>query len=102
VRIAPYFPGDVDEVERIIGSTVLIEKVKVFPRDSDPAPYLKRFSGYAACHFRVKLQPVVPADSQKARAAEPGSVRQFHVSSGYSELLLLVIFPKHIFQWQNT
>lgn len=56
VRIALYFPGDIDEVDRIIKSKFLLEKAKEFPRDSGEPKYEKRFSGYAARHFRVFLK----------------------------------------------
>src|SRR6185503_18176019 len=41
VRIALYFPGDIDEVEKLINATFKVERTKIFPRDSGPAKYEK-------------------------------------------------------------
>jgi ppGpp synthetase/RelA/SpoT-type nucleotidyltranferase len=56
VRIALYFPGDQDEVDRLINDGFTVEKAKVFPAESGPAKYSKRFSGYAARHYRLRLK----------------------------------------------
>ena len=37
VRIALYFPGDLSEVEKLLNSTFIVHKTKVFPKDSPPA-----------------------------------------------------------------
>jgi ppGpp synthetase/RelA/SpoT-type nucleotidyltranferase len=55
VRIALYSPGDLQEVHRLLESRFTIEKQKVFPRDSEPAAYEKRFSGYGARHYRLRM-----------------------------------------------
>jgi ppGpp synthetase/RelA/SpoT-type nucleotidyltranferase len=57
VRIALYFPGDVEEVHRLLESLFLIQKQKNFPGDSPPPAYEKRFRGYAARHYRVRMPP---------------------------------------------
>ncbi|MCL5961307.1 MAG: RelA/SpoT domain-containing protein, partial [Chloroflexi bacterium] len=60
VRVALYFPGDKVEVDRIIRSLFTIEKDKSFPRDSDSqvvsGTYAKRFVGYTAIHYHVRLR----------------------------------------------
>jgi ppGpp synthetase/RelA/SpoT-type nucleotidyltranferase len=56
VRIALYFPGDLDEVEGIIKNLFEVELKKEFPKDAGPPAYPKRFSGYAARHYRVRLR----------------------------------------------
>jgi ppGpp synthetase/RelA/SpoT-type nucleotidyltranferase len=56
VRIALYFPGDAEEVERIIYALFDVKKKKEFPRDGGPRAYSTRFSGYAARHYRVQLR----------------------------------------------
>lgn len=60
VRIALYFPGQMDEVEHIIRSHFDVQIVKQFPgtagKEHAERGYDKRFSGYGARHFRVTLQ----------------------------------------------
>ena len=57
VRIALYFPGDRDTVRRFILNTFnLASDPKEFPGKSKSS-YKKRFSGYWATHFRVRLRP---------------------------------------------
>ena len=63
VRIALYFPKDREEADRIITSHFELteEPPKKFPEKNvqpiDVQPiYKKRFSGYRATHYRVKLQ----------------------------------------------
>ncbi|WP_417541111.1 hypothetical protein [Microbacterium maritypicum] len=78
VRVALYFPGQADEAERIIRSTLDVRHAKNFPAAhgaeqaagplGDPAPNAtdgaapiepnsnrRRFSGYGARHFRVLI-----------------------------------------------
>lgn len=74
VRVALYFPGQLDEAERIIRSALLVQHSKRFPAGSseriradseishgggdvvalDP-PHRHRFSGYGARHFRATI-----------------------------------------------
>lgn len=57
VRIALYFPKDREEAGRIITSQFdLTESPKKFPEEGVKPSYEKRFSGYWATHYRVKLQ----------------------------------------------
>jgi len=56
VRIALYFPGNIDEVERLLSAAFDLEQKKCFPDEAGPPSYEKRFSGYAARHYRVRLQ----------------------------------------------
>jgi ppGpp synthetase/RelA/SpoT-type nucleotidyltranferase len=78
VRVALYFPGQMDEAEQIIRSTLNVQQEKRFPAEahrvdvmtkmsdqpvtgdaSSPAStergHLPRFSGYGARHFRVLI-----------------------------------------------
>lgn len=57
VRVALYFPGDREEMGRLIGRSFKAGQPKHFPeRDAEQAPsYTKRFSGYWATHYRVSL-----------------------------------------------
>lgn len=70
VRVALYFPGQMDEAERIIRETLGVDDSKTFPEEkgskapdagldgSDagkPGERAQRFSGYGARHFRVHI-----------------------------------------------
>ena len=46
IRIALYFPGDRDEVNKLIESNFFISRVKKFPPEVTKSSYSKRFSGY--------------------------------------------------------
>lgn len=70
VRIALYFPGERDQVDRLINRLFLQEvPAKEFPLNSPPSRP-KRFSGYAATHYRVRLreQDLSEADRRYAEA----------------------------------
>ena len=65
VRVALYFPGAREEVDRIIRATFdLIAEPKSFPAGSSPS-YEKRFSGYWATHYRLRLRESSLVDAQK-------------------------------------
>ncbi len=56
VRIALYFPTEREEVDRLILNAFEVIAKKPFP-DTDQNPnYQKRFSGYWANHYRVKIK----------------------------------------------
>ncbi len=68
VRIALYFPGDHDEVDKFIKAEFVVEKVK---NDFLPEPhirYIKRFSGYRATHYHIRLRDDYLADQQQRYA----------------------------------
>ena len=60
VRVALYFPGERQEVGRIIqGLFDLTDEPRDFPSETgtvNPSAYRKRFSGYLATHYRVVLK----------------------------------------------
>lgn len=65
VRVALYFPGEREEVGRILKSLfVLVGPQKDFPTSAQPS-YKKRFSGYWATHYRVRLSESMLNESQK-------------------------------------
>ncbi|MBF8982730.1 RelA/SpoT domain-containing protein [Lutibacter sp. B2] len=64
VRIALYFPGDREEVNKFIESNFIIKKKKEFPTDAKPS-YEKRFSGYWANHYRTYLKNEKLSDEHK-------------------------------------
>ena len=65
VRVALYFPAEREEVGRVIRSLfVLVTDPKEFPTPGQPS-YKKRFSGYWATHYRVRLPETLLNESQK-------------------------------------
>ncbi|MDD2046846.1 RelA/SpoT domain-containing protein [Pseudomonas putida] len=68
VRVALYFPGERQEVGRIVRSLFdLTEEPKEFPTEAAPS-YNKRFSGYWATHYRVVLKEASLHESQQRYA----------------------------------
>ncbi|QLH49013.1 MAG: RelA/SpoT domain-containing protein [Candidatus Accumulibacter cognatus] len=65
VRVALYFPAEREEVGRVIKSLfVPVAEPKEFPTAAQPT-YKKRFSGYWATHYRVRLPETLLNESQK-------------------------------------
>jgi ppGpp synthetase/RelA/SpoT-type nucleotidyltranferase len=65
VRVALYFPAEREEVGRVIRSLfALVTEPKEFPTPGQPS-YKKRFSGYWATHYRVRLPETLLNESQK-------------------------------------
>ncbi|MGI6586875.1 MAG: GTP pyrophosphokinase [Lutisporaceae bacterium] len=60
VRIAIYFPGDRDEIGRLIENEFITKKIKKFPnseqKQQQDNPFKRRFTGYDAVHYRVKIK----------------------------------------------
>lgn len=69
VRIATYFPGDRSEIARLIEAEFIADKAKYFPDSEHLTPfnfnYAKRFSGYDAIHYRVRIKDVRLEDHKK-------------------------------------
>ncbi|MDF2840390.1 MAG: hypothetical protein K0Q99_1162 [Clostridia bacterium] len=69
VRIATYFPGDRGEIARLIEAEFVTEKAKYFPNLENATPfnysYKRRFAGYDAIHYRVRIKDVRLEDSKK-------------------------------------
>jgi ppGpp synthetase/RelA/SpoT-type nucleotidyltranferase len=64
-RVALYFPAEREAVGKIIESRFeLIEPPKLFPSGATPS-YSKRFSGYWATHYRVRIKEASLPESQK-------------------------------------
>lgn len=56
VRISLFFPSDKDKIEKIVSNMFYIEEKKEF-KSSKPIPnFEKRFSGYCAMHYRIRLK----------------------------------------------
>jgi ppGpp synthetase/RelA/SpoT-type nucleotidyltranferase len=64
VRIAIYFPGDRQEIDKFITSNFFVHNKKEFPGEAIPS-YSKRFSGYWAYHYRISLKPELLTESTK-------------------------------------
>lgn len=56
IRVALYFPSDRDILEEIIDDLFHVKKTKKFPNETHKPKYTKRFSGYWATHYRVKIK----------------------------------------------
>lgn len=60
VRIAIYFPGDREEIGKLIESEFNTGKIKRFPnaeqKYTQDDPFKRRFSGYDAVHYRVRIK----------------------------------------------
>lgn len=68
VRVALYFPAERKEVGRIIKSLFIsVAEPKEFHAATQPT-YKKRFSGYWATHYRVRLPETLLNESQKRYA----------------------------------
>lgn len=70
VRIALYFPGDNEEVDKLIKDAFEFIGDKKFPVKSEQSTtpqtcYEKRFSGYIARHYRTRFKEKDLADYQK-------------------------------------
>lgn len=57
IRISLYFPSERDIIGEVINELFTIEKTKKFPDSTHTPQHSKRFSGYWATHYRVKLKP---------------------------------------------
>lgn len=67
VRVALYFPAQRDQVGNMIKELFEVAYSKIFP-DGSPPKYEKRFPGYLATHYRVRLRDATLAESQKQYA----------------------------------
>jgi ppGpp synthetase/RelA/SpoT-type nucleotidyltranferase len=69
VRIANYFPGDREEIARLIQAEFVTERTKYFPNPENAqtfmVEYKRRFAGYDAIHFRVRIKNIRLEDSKK-------------------------------------
>ncbi|MBU9276927.1 GTP pyrophosphokinase [Burkholderia gladioli] len=70
VRVALYFPGEREEVGKAIRKLFsLVSEPKEFPQKGKPSSaYTKRFSGYGATHYRVRIPDASLNESQKRYA----------------------------------
>lgn len=56
IRVSLYFPSERKIIDEIINELFQIEKKKEFPNSAHTPKYTKRFSGYWATHYQVKLK----------------------------------------------
>ncbi|QDW24121.1 RelA/SpoT protein [Pedobacter sp. KBS0701] len=56
IRVSLYFPSDRDILDEIITELFNVEKKKKFPEQAHKPVHEKRFSGYWATHYRIKLK----------------------------------------------
>ncbi|KAH8891971.1 hypothetical protein GQ53DRAFT_647960, partial [Thozetella sp. PMI_491] len=62
VRIAVYFPSDRDDIDQLVNEYFRVDKHKSFPeppvqpkKPAEPQQFERRFEGYSADHYRVRL-----------------------------------------------
>ena len=68
VRVALYFPGEIDQVDGAVTRLFDVIAKKEFPGD-EPRREGKRFDGYKAVHYRVQLKEDDLNDTEKRYAA---------------------------------
>lgn len=56
IRVSLYFPSDREIIDEIINELFNVVKTKKFPNEAHTPKHEKRFSGYWATHYRVKLK----------------------------------------------
>ncbi len=67
VRIALYFPGDSDEVDKLIRSNFNVLHTKIFPQKKKSS-YQKLFPGYSANHYTLNLKNELLSETSKRYA----------------------------------
>lgn len=56
IRVSLYFPSEREIIDEVINDLFHVVKTKKFPNEAHTPKYEKRFSGYWATHYRVKLK----------------------------------------------
>jgi ppGpp synthetase/RelA/SpoT-type nucleotidyltranferase len=56
IRVSLYFPSEREIIDEVINELFNVVKTKKFPNEAHIPKYEKRFSGYWATHYRVKLK----------------------------------------------
>jgi len=56
IRVSLYFPSEREIIDELINELFHVVKTKKFPNEAHTPKYEKRFSGYWATHYRVKLK----------------------------------------------
>jgi len=64
IRVALYFPSEREVVGEVIQELFEIEETKTFPKNSHKPKHNKRFSGYWATHYRVRLKKADDVDKR--------------------------------------
>jgi len=64
IRVALYFPSEREVVGEVIQELFDIEETKTFPENSHKPKHNKRFSGYWATHYRVRLKKADDVDKR--------------------------------------
>jgi ppGpp synthetase/RelA/SpoT-type nucleotidyltranferase len=67
-RVALYFPAQRPQVDLLINDLFIVTHTKEFPEKGQKPAYDKRFSGYSAVHYRVRLREAALVDAQKRYA----------------------------------
>lgn len=70
VRVSLYFPSERDLLDEIINEVFEVNYKKIFPNEAHKPKYEKRFSGYWATHYKVKLNDELPTKRYKDDTTE--------------------------------
>ena len=70
VRVSLYFPSERNLLDEIINELFIVVNRKTFPNEAHKPKYEKRFSGYWATHYRIKLKPEKLTTRYKESVAE--------------------------------
>lgn len=68
VRVALYFPTDIEKIAQIIHETHTVECEVIFPDRKNKKKEGKRFDGYHASHFRAKISPFAEIEQRLCEA----------------------------------
>ena len=69
VRVALYFPAEIDNVDGAITRKFKVIERRTFPDEGKVRPGKPRFSGYRAAHYRVQLKEEELGETEKRYAA---------------------------------
>lgn len=69
VRVALYFPAEIDQVDGTITRLFKVIEKKEFPDKAKARPGEPRFAGYSATHYRVQLKEDDLSETEKRYAA---------------------------------
>lgn len=81
VRISLYFPSDRNLMDEIISDLFNVVKTKSFPNETHNPKYEKRFSGYWATHYRVKLFRKKKGEAQALQRKYLNTIIEVQVAS---------------------
>ena len=96
VRVALYFPGQAELVGNRIKSLFKVVKEKTFPEEPLQKSGEKRFEGYSAVHYHVRLREEDLSDSEKRYATAKVEIQVASVlMHGWAEVEHDLVYKPH-------